>query len=184
MLAFLGLALFAVSLQFDAVQDRYFVGRSEGTIQDILLLEQNFNAAGRDNNWPAVYEACSKRHLWGFGAGATAMITLDATGGRTGHPHNEFLRIYCESGIVGLAVFWSFFLRVGWRGLALFRTRNNEVGATAALAVLALLFFSSTDNATIYTGIFMLPLALILGIAERAYDRRLRPVSVPGAGGW
>lgn len=179
-----GVVLFAAALQFEPIQERFFVGQTEGSIEDIVTLEQNFNTAGRSNNWPEIYAACAPRSTWGFGAGAATAITLEATAGRTGHPHNEYLRTYCESGIVGVALFWSFFIAAGWRGVAAFRRSGSEIGAVAGLSVVALLLFASTDNTTIYTGVFMLPLALILGIADRSHDMSRAPVELPPPNGW
>jgi O-antigen ligase len=163
-----GITVFAAALQFEPIQERFFVGRSEGTITDILTMEGNVNTAGRGNNWPRIIAICSEQPIWGGGSGVTNGVTLEATSGRTGHPHNEFIRIYCESGVVGSVLFWTMFVGAGLRGFRAYRRGNNPLGGMAALAVVALILFSLSDNATIYTSVFMAPLALILGVADRA----------------
>ena len=175
--------LFAAALQLEPIQERFFHGQTVGTLEDIVALEGNFNTAGRGNNWPVLLDSCNQQPTWGHGAGAASLITLEATNGRTGHPHNEFIRIYCESGMVGVLLFWSFFIAAGLRGLAALR-RQTEIGGLAALAILALVLFSITDNATVYTGVFMLPLAILIGIADRASDSSRPAVRVPEQRGW
>lgn len=177
MMLMAGLVVFAAALQLEAVQERLFVGRSEGTVSDIVTLDNNFNTAGRSNNWPAIFASCERQPTLGFGAGSTRQLTLEATNGRTGHPHNEFLRIYCESGIVGELLFWSFFVAAAWRGAVSFRKNGSEIGTLAVLTVLTLVLFASTDNATIYTSVFMAPVALVLGMADRLQETPTPSVS-------
>lgn len=168
----LGFAVLALLIQFDSVQERLFVGREEGQIQDILALEGNFNTAGRSQNWPRIYSACSDEPILGLGAGAAGLITLEATAGRTPHPHNDYLRTFCEYGLVGSGLFWGFFLLLGWRGWRLFRHRaatqiESEMGSVGALAVVALLMFATTDNVIVYTATFMAAAGVIWGIMDR-----------------
>ena len=168
-----GLATLAFLIQFEGVQERLFVGREEGEISDILTLEGNFNTAGRDQNWPQVIASCSDHSTFGQGAGSAGTITLEATNGRTSHPHNDYLRIWCEYGYTGSVMFWGFFLMVGLRGWKLFRhpaasPTESELGAIGGLAVLSLLMFAMTDNIVVYTATFMAAGGVIWGITDRA----------------
>jgi O-antigen ligase len=182
-----GLVVLSLVIQVDAIQDRLFVGRESGELADIVSLEGNFNTAGRAENWPRIAEACSGGAMFGNGAGSSALLTSQATAGNTEHPHNDYLRIYCEFGFVGSALFWSFFLLVGLRGLHLFRDRRatpteSEVGAVGALAVLALLIFATTDNVVTYTATFMAAAGVLWGMSDRTYhDVTSR---APWEGGW
>lgn len=172
----IGLLALTIAIQFDAVQDRLFLGRQEGELEDILTLERNFNTAGRSNNWPRIFEACSPGATFGHGAGSNRMLTWEATIGATPHPHNDFLRTYCDFGVAGSWFFWFFFLSVGVRGLRLYRHRlssriESETGAVAALTVLALLMFAATDNVIVYTSTFMAAAGVILGMSDATWER-------------
>lgn len=168
-----GLAMVAFLIQFEAIQERLFLGREEGELTDIVTLEGNFNTAGRSENWPRVIEECSDEPMIGHGAGSAAAITLQATAGRTPHPHNDYLRIWCEYGYTGSVFFWGFFVLAGLRGLRLYRHRHatpteSELGAAGALVLVALLMFASTDNVVVYTATFMAAAGVIWGITDRA----------------
>lgn len=169
-----GLVALSLVVQFDAIQDRLFVGRSAGELSDIVSLEGNFNTAGRAENWPRIAEECASGAMFGNGAGSSARLTSQATAGKTEHPHNDYLRTYCEFGLVGSAFFWSFFLLVGFRGWQLFRDRRatpieSELGAVGGLAVLALLTFATTDNVVTYTATFMAAAGVLWGMSDRTY---------------
>lgn len=165
-----GLTVLLIAIPTQAFQDRFFLGSSEGTFLDIVTLQQNFNTAGRSDIWPGVLETCNERPLFGFGVGAAGSITLETTDGELSHPHNEFIRTYCDGGLVGTTFFWLFFALVGVRAVRLaLLDRDTELGTAAALLVLGLLLFSLTDNVTIYTGIYMTPSAVIFAASDRRY---------------
>ena len=171
-----GLAALTLVIQLEPVQERLFLGRQQGDIEDILTLERNFNTAGRSNNWPRIVEACAPGATFGNGAGAARDLTLVATAGRTAHPHNDYIRISCEYGVAGSILFWGFFVAAGFRGYRLFRHRaadelESEVGAVGALTVVALLMFASTDNVVVYTSTYMAAAGLVLGLSDGTLDR-------------
>ncbi|HVR79564.1 MAG TPA: O-antigen ligase family protein [Acidimicrobiia bacterium] len=177
-----GLAALAFLIQFEGIQERLFVGQEEGELTDILTLEGNFNTAGRNQNWPQVIALCSDHSTFGQGAGSSGPITLEATVGRTSHPHNDYLRIWCEYGYTGSVMFWGFFLMVGLRGWRLFRYPGasqieSELGAIGGLAVVALLMFALTDNVVVYTATFMAAGGVLWGISDRAlHEVESRPI--------
>jgi O-antigen ligase len=178
-LVLVGLAALAFLIQFESIQERLFVGRQEGELTDIVTLEGNFNTAGRANNWPNIIEICGTQTAIGHGAGSAGVITNEATAGRTTHPHNDYLRTYCEFGMVGAGLFWAFFVAAGWRGVKLFRharaTRlEAELGAASTLALVALLMFAATDNIVIYTATFMAAAGVVWGASDRAFHEAER----------
>ena len=94
-------------------------------------------------------------------------------GGGFGQPHNDYLRTYCDTGLVGTILFWGFFLAAGVRSLTLaVRGTDRQLHAAAGLLVLAFAMFAMTDNPMIYTAHFMTPLAAILGLSDATYQRR------------
>ena len=78
-------------------------------------------------------------------------------------------------------MFWSFFGAIILRAAAGLRIRANSATAGTALSLaLALLLFSITDNITVYTPIFMAPVAIAFAASDARYaarrlGRRQRP---------
>ena len=185
-LVLVGLATLAFLIQFESIQERLFVGQQEGELTDIVTLEGNFNTAGRNQNWPNIIEICGTRTAVGHGAGSAGEITTEATAGKTTHPHNDYLRTYCEFGLVGAGLFWAFFVMAGWRAFTLLRharaTRlEAEFGGAAALALVALLMFAATDNIVIYTATFMAAAGVVWGASDRALTEAERRSALAAA---
>ena len=170
-------ALFAIVLllllsQTEAFKTRFFFD-SDATLTDALTLSPKLNTAGRREAWPALIEACSDAPLTGHGVGAASQISEDISSGGFGQPHNDYLRTYCETGLVGSILFWGFFLAAGVRSCKLaVRGTDRHLHAGAGLLVLALILFAVTDNPIIYTAHFMTPIAAVLGLSDATYQRR------------
>jgi O-antigen ligase len=105
--------------------------------------------------------------------GSASQISESVSSGGFGQPHNDYLRTYCETGLVGSILFWGFFLAAGVRSCMLaVRGQDRQLHAGAGLLVLALILFALTDNPMVYTAHFMTPLAAVLGLSEATYQRR------------
>jgi O-antigen ligase len=186
------LALTVTSLLFvvmlsgtEAFQQRFFFERGASLV-DVLRFSDTVNTAGRRELWPNLIRRCSEAPLTGLGIAASYEVTEELTGGTLEHPHNEYLRTYCDEGWIGSILFWGFFLLAAgrsWRGV--FTGPDPPLHGAAGLLVVTLLVFSFTDNPSVYTVHFMAPMAVILGLSERALGRRpsLRPEVNPGAAG-
>lgn len=174
--ALVGLIAFS---QTTAFQERFFFGE-RGTLGDALTASSSLNTAGRRELWPVLAEQCNQAPLLGAGPGAGSLYSSQLTLGILSQPHNDYLRMYCDVGLVGSLPFWGFFLLCGASG-ARSALRGDPLGAAALQMVAAFLLFAITDNVVIYTAHFMLPLGLILGLAAGA--RRAAGVSrgAPGS---
>jgi hypothetical protein len=164
--------------QTEAFRERFFFNE-DATLTDVLMLSDNVNTAGRRELWPKLLEECAPTSLTGLGIGASTPLSFELSGGVLDHPHNEYIRSYCDEGWIGTMLVWLFFLAAGLRSWAgLFRSHDRQLHGAAGQIVLALLIFAITDNPLSYTAHFMAPLAVILGLSDRRLAEARRGLAV------
>ena len=161
------------SLSVPAVQRRMFYG-NEGSFQSIV--EGRFNTAGRDVLFPYLIAECSPAQPRGVGAGSSNVLTEQVTGGQLSSAHSDYLRWYCDAGLVGSIPYWFFFVAAGF-GAYRIRDSSGPAQVSAYLLVTALLIFSVTTNPAANLRWFMLPLVAIIGIAHA--DREEMSAELP-----
>ena len=172
------LSVLAVS-NTQAFQDRFFFS-DDATLRDVVTLSDNLNTAGRRELWPALIRECSASPVLGNGVGAGTVFSDELTNEILGHPHNEFIRVYCDTGLIGTALLWGFFAMAAVRNYRALRRGGDTRLHTAALQCIAVLaVLALTDNPLVYTALFMTPIALVLGLADRTAVRR--PAGAPTA---
>ena len=169
-LALTGIATVVAPSQTAAFQERFFFGGS-GTLSDALTGGESLNTAGRRELWPRLVDDCSVAPLLGRGVGTGSLTSSDLTLGVLRQPHDDYLRTYCDVGLLGAVPFWAFFVAAGVSGLRLAR-RGDPLGQASAAAGLALLLLAVTDNPIIYTAHFMLPVGSCSGWRRADADRQ------------
>jgi hypothetical protein len=150
-----------------AFKERFFFNE-DATLMDVLTLRDNVNTAGRRELWPLLLRECGETSMTGLGIASSTPLSGELTGGAVDHPHNEYIRSYCDEGWIGSFFIWLFFFAAllrSWTGR--FVGRNAALHGAAGQVVLAFLMFSITDNPLTYTAHFMAPLAAILGLSDR-----------------
>ena len=164
--------------QTEAFKTRFFFDE-DGSLTDVLTLSGNVNTAGRRELWPLLLRECQSSSLTGLGIASATPLTFEVSDGILDHPHNEYIRTYCDEGWIGSILIGLFFLAAllrSWAGA--FTGRDKALHGAAGQVVLALLIFSITDNPLSYTAHFMAPLAAILGFSDRALAEAARPGGV------
>lgn len=156
------------------------VGRGDSTQQ--LQLRDN----GRTAMWAGVMKSAAESPIVGKGLGSSESAVSD-TYHWVGHPHNDFLRIYHDLGVIGLTLLVAAlgsWLVVLWRDVRRHRdelTASHPVLQMAALgALVSLVLGMLTDNPLVY-GFVMAPTAILVGAGLGAQNRRLRRKRVPRA---
>lgn len=157
---------FVVSLT-PAFQERWFESGS-GSLWD-LVTAQGLETSGRGEVWPVVAASCGSPIL-GDGAGAADSYARAEHSGFP-EPHNEYLRVWCDTGIVGSLLLWGFVVMTVVRAASGVRHTFEPWPDRAAIQLaVALLLLSLTDN-PLTTGVpFMIPACLAFGWSE--YRRR------------
>ncbi len=157
--------------QTDTFKQRFFFSE-DASLMDVLTLSNDVNTSGRRELWPSLQQECSRTSVTGQGIGMASLLSTGLSNGALAQPHNDYLRTYCEVGLVGSVPFWTLFLWAAfrsWRGA--FVDRNVRLHAAAGQLIIALFVFAITDNSIIYTAQFMAPIAATLGLSDRALLR-------------
>jgi O-antigen ligase len=156
------LAVFFVAFEtITPLRDRFL----QGDVESVGRV--SINVSGRDAVWSAVWHSALKSPWIGQGAGSSESA-LVVYGFKVSQPHNEYLRILHDFGLIGLVLWvWGYFGLLGrtfleWRRAD--RTENGEayVHLAAWLGLVALALGMITDNPLRYVQV-LLPLGLTVG---------------------
>jgi len=139
---------------------------------------ENLNMMGRDKMWPVTFDHALEKPIVGWGPGSARVLVAGVAsqalrrGAKEWHPHNEYLQVLHDTGIIGLLllllawllIFFRYWKR--WRfahlsGDAL-RARWNMA---ATLGIILVLINSIADNTLHYANI-LVPIFLIIGCTD------------------
>ena len=154
----LGAAVFL----YEPLYQRFFAYDASMEVGGVAI-----NASGRTDVWEAIYESFTRHMILGQGPGSTSPFT-DLPG--VGHPHNDYLLIAHDYGLVGLSL-WA----TGVLGVcgALVRRivcpcqgdrRGPQLSLAALLALATISVSMITDNPVTYIFV-MAPLGVLVGAA-------------------
>jgi O-antigen ligase len=125
------------------------------------------NTSGRDVAWPVVLDSWKESPWIGKGAGAAEEVTTRYFPD-FGQPHNDYLRVLHDYGVIGLG-FWllTFVNLLGVTFTAWVRSASNgspdvRLHLAAFLSVVAVVLTMITDNVMIYVFV-MAPLGVLVG---------------------
>jgi len=147
----------------EPVRERFFAGDIGATVGGTGI-----NVEGRDQMWRTILDSWSESPWIGKGAGSSSEVVENALGPGVEHPHNDYLRILHDYGVVGL-VLW--LLALGQLLWAMCRAwlmadRRNTAEAhphfAALLSLIALAATMVTDNVVAYV-FLMAPLGVLVG---------------------
>jgi len=165
--AVLALGVSAV-LFYAPLRDRVFTG-DVTSIGGVTL-----NVMGRDRVWSENWGWFQQKPIIGWGAGSADRMTgalPPGIGGATvGHPHNDYLRILVDFGVVGLAIWvltYASLIRLmwkRWRERLAMNTPTAQVCCAAFLALSGIGLTMLVDNPLIEV-VKMAPLGILVGLA-------------------
>jgi O-antigen ligase len=158
--SFSAVLFWAIFNYSEAIRQR-FIGGDNFAIGDLQI-----NTSGRGNIWALVVDSIGQ-HFWiGAGTGHAQELVTEAFSGLITHPHNEFLRILDDTGVVGLTLWSMPFLIYLFRLARLVSRSSNQIDRvfsfSAFLALIGFLAGCATDNLSVYYFV-LFPLAAILG---------------------
>ncbi len=130
----------------------------------------SINVTGRDALWSANWGWFIQRPVIGHGAGASDRLTDSLPFHGAGHPHNDYLRILVDYGVIGFAIWMTAYialLRLTWRRWTAVRGTRTYVEQIHAAAFLVLVGVGLTmivDNPLIELG-RMAPVGILVGLS-------------------
>jgi O-antigen ligase len=149
----------------------------------------DLSVSGRGVYWVATWRSFLTSPLIGHGAGSSETLVKQFLSPRQrrnyGHPHNDYLRLMHDYGVIGFGLWFGSFVvflrrtRRAWMEAVAEGDPTATIHMTAFLALLAIGLGMITDNAVVYINISA-PLALLVGsslglsMRSRAKDRTLR----------
>jgi O-antigen ligase len=137
--------------------------RSLGGDAGVSVDGVHLNTSGRTALWSYTWESAMQHKWWGAGTGNAQVIVMRRFG--QDHPHNDYLRMFNDLGVVGLAIFLLAFAVIGvriWRHLG----HGEPVHVAAFLALVGVAVCALTDNLIVYPYV-MIPLGVLLGLSLR-----------------
>jgi len=130
----------------------------------------SLNVTGRDALWSANWGWFKQRPLIGHGAGASDRLTNALPFHGAGHPHNDYLRILVDYGIVGFVIWIMAYLALlrltwkRWQAVRGTRVYTEHIHAAAFLVLVGIALTMIVDNPMIELA-RMAPLGIIVGMS-------------------
>jgi O-antigen ligase len=139
----------------------------------------NINAEGRTEVWAKLWSEIPQDLAVGHGPGAASRRTTEIAP-LLDHPHNDYLRILYDFGVLGFALLAWFVFRCFKLLRRATRRPGGSVPALAALyAGLAIMIMMATDNPLDYSFV-MIPLGALIGLGLGSARSRRRHSSNRG----
>jgi O-antigen ligase len=142
----------------------------------------NLNTSGRTVLWEMTVDSWQEAPLTGKGPGSASAL-ISAKFDNISHPHNDYLRILHDFGLIGFLPFVAGLLMLLWMVGRRARTLQGPVHKAAALALLGVIGVATTDNVFVYPFV-MLPVGVLIGLSlaqpnvavafEQVKDRAVR----------
>lgn len=152
------LATWVLLLSFAPLRNRFLVGDNAVEVGGLAI-----NTSGRSALWEAVSEDAMRAPLLGQGPGSAVVFVTERFGGIT-QPHNEYLRVLHDDGIVGLTLFSLGCLLVLIRVIKRIARTDQPIHWAALFALTATLAAAATDNVLVYPFV-LLPAAVLIGLS-------------------
>jgi O-antigen ligase len=153
-------------------------GRTEGSV--VKQSDEFEVTAGRNTAWPLVVEKIGESPVIGYGRNGMVRTGLTARmanefGDEFGHPHNAYLEILLDNGLIGFFCVLPLIFVLLYRSLLLFRDTRDplvHVAGGVAVALLGSLIIAALSSQTFYPREGMVGMWAALGLALRAWVER------------
>lgn len=159
-LVLVGTLAFLALTQYPPLRDRFLVN------DGVAIGGVDIGTSGRDALWQVMlseFEAGNR--IFGAGAGRSELIISSYFGSIT-QPHNDYLRLAVDFGLVGLSLWLLAFVLFIVRAVSSMRrtaaVNDVRLHVAAILGLLLILASSFLDNVIIYV-FLMVPIAVIIG---------------------
>jgi O-antigen ligase len=139
------------------------------------------NTSGRNVAWPVAYASAMESPWIGKGPGSVGIVLGERVGPAFIHPHNDYLRIFHDYGLIGLTFwligYWQLIIKTwqNWQWADQNDRANAHIHLAAFLALVAVSLGMLSDNVIVY--IFsMAPLGILVGASLGSGSRRKKMI--------
>ncbi len=150
------------------------------------VLGKDLTLTGRTVLWSSVWEMIQKQLWFGYGYGAfwdvrsaTSQATQIwlATGWKMNHPHNGFLALWLDIGLVGLVMFLLVFMLGFYRSLVLARLDHNAATFLPVVSLFFLIISNLGESALLESNSFpwVFFICLSLTVAKELEKKGVEP---------
>ena len=176
-------AIAAVVLFVPGVAERMLSGFGSQTGAITVQEDTAEITSGRNLVWPAVIDKIKDSPVIGYGRSAMVRTGLtrwaeEELGDGFAHPHNAYLEMLLDNGILGFLCVLPLFGILLKRSVSLFVDRSDPIFEAAggmALALVLALLFASFGAQTLYPRAGVLGMWAAMGLALRVSVERARP---------
>lgn len=157
-LAATAVAAWTLITTFPPLRDRFLGGDQAAEFGGLAI-----NTSGRSALWEALMDSAMTSPIVGQGPGSASAL-VEARFYPIQLPHNEYLRLFHDLGLIGIALFAAgcivLIVRIATRAA---RT-DHPIHWAALFALIAVLIAAATDNVFVYPFV-MMPLAVLVGLS-------------------
>lgn len=156
---FLGIYILASS---KIVQDRFKFSGDQAHVGGL-----QFNTAGRAKIWGLLLDKSQDSLLFGHGLGKSEDL-IAGYFGTIAQPHNDYLRVLYDTGIIGLGALFFVIFGLFFRRISSTQNANLKPSGVRVLGNLVLFqfcVFMITDNPLVYP-FYLMPVAFVLGLTK------------------
>lgn len=174
-----------VLLLFPGIRERLWSGMDLIDVTGEVTQDTDVVTAGRlASIWPPVIEEIGKSPL--VGHGRLAILRTEAydkviarMGAPAGHPHNAYLELALESGVIGFVPVMALYGTILWISVALLRVRTHPLSVAAggaSLAAVAALFIMGLSGQSFFPKENAQMAWCLYAIALRMHADHSRPI--------
>lgn len=168
----LGVTLLGVLLSWGPIRAR-FLGEGVGMAAagDLQSDYADLDTSGRNEMWAATYLSALQKPILGNGTGTASELVQIVVPGGLEHPHNDYLRVFHDQGLVGLVLFlWAWWGRVlyhwkTWRSSETVQPIVSKYRLIGLLVAFSISLSFLTDNLMLYE-FMMMPSLLLFSMSD------------------
>ena len=151
-------AMYLLVTTWEPLRDRFLQGDAAYVVGGLTL-----NTSGRAVLWDMTSASWRESPLLGKGPGSASAL-ISSRFNHISHPHNDYLRILHDFGLIGFVPFVVGFLLLMWAIARRALRSPHPIHKAAALALIGVAAVAFTDNVLIYPFV-MLPVAVLVGLS-------------------
>ncbi|QXD14344.1 O-antigen ligase family protein [Rhodocaloribacter litoris] len=159
---------------FEPLKERF----TQGDLRSVEVLAVGkvaVNMSGRNMLWEITLRSAQGHWWFGKGAGAVQEEISSVFNGKLEHPHNEYLRLFHDYGVIGLLLFLISYFSLAWRSWKAYQQEyiqaySGTIHLASTLALVGQAIVMITDNSLVYL-FAIVPVGIMCGLSLGKMNR-------------